>query len=86
MQIPADGLNVLIEFPPKSLDLSNNGDCLSTFPETSGDTLVVKQKPQNSVQNFEQVQNVNQQRIDEGRGRKFLPVPRDSTEASCSIG
>lgn len=43
-QIPADGLNVLIGFPPKPLDLSENNNKLSTTGIVNGDTLIVEQK------------------------------------------
>lgn len=43
-QIPADGLNVLIGFPPKPIDLSANDDKLSTTGISSGDTLIVEEK------------------------------------------
>lgn len=44
-QIPADGLNVLIGFPPKPLDLSINENTLSATGISSGDTLIVEEKP-----------------------------------------
>lgn len=43
-QIPADGLSVLIGFPPKPLDLSDNNNKLSTTGIVNGDTLIVEEK------------------------------------------
>lgn len=43
-RIPADGLNVLIGFPPKPLDLSANGSLLSESGIITGDTLIVEEK------------------------------------------
>lgn len=43
-QIPADGLSVLIGFPPKPLDLSENNSKLSARGILNGDTLIVEQK------------------------------------------
>lgn len=42
--IPAEGLNVLIGFPPKPLDLSANEILLSDTLIRNGDTLIVEEK------------------------------------------
>lgn len=42
--IPADGLNVLIGFPPKPVDLSANENLLSASGIMNGDTLIVEEK------------------------------------------
>lgn len=44
-RIPAEGLNVLIGFPPKPLDLSVNEHTLSTTGIKNGDSLIVEEKP-----------------------------------------
>lgn len=43
-RIPADGLNVLVGFPPKPLDLSANEILLSASGIINGDTLIVEEK------------------------------------------
>lgn len=43
-RIPAEGLNVLIGFPPKPLDLSANEILLSDTGIINGDTLIVEEK------------------------------------------
>lgn len=43
-KIPADGLNVLVGFPPKPLDLSANENLLSSSGIINGDTLIVEEK------------------------------------------
>lgn len=43
-RIPADGLNVLIGFPPKPLDLSANEILISATGIINGDTLIVEEK------------------------------------------
>lgn len=42
--IPPEGLNVLIGFPPKPLDLSANENTLSNTGIINGDTLIVEEK------------------------------------------
>ena len=71
-QIPVDGLSVLIGFPPKPLDLSNNGNSLSATGITNGDTLIVEEKPYNTTvpqepqaQQQQEQPAVNQHQIDE---------------------
>lgn len=44
-RIPAEGLNVLIGFPPKPLDLSATENTLSTTGIKNGDSLIVEEKP-----------------------------------------
>lgn len=44
-RIPAEGLNVLIGFPPKLLDLSANENTLATTGIKNGDSLIVEEKP-----------------------------------------
>lgn len=44
-RIPVEGLNVLIGFPPKPLDLSDNENSLSTTGIKNGDSLIVEEKP-----------------------------------------
>lgn len=43
-RIPVEGLNVLIGFPPKPLDLSDNENSLSTTGIKNGDSLIVEEK------------------------------------------
>lgn len=43
-RIPAEGLNVLIGFPPKPLDLSANENTLSITGIKNGDSLIVEEK------------------------------------------
>lgn len=43
-RIPAEGLNVLVGFPPKPLDLSANEILLSDTGIMNGDTLIVEEK------------------------------------------
>lgn len=43
-RIPAEGLNILIGFPPKPLDLSANEILLSDTGIINGDTLIVEEK------------------------------------------
>lgn len=43
-RIPAEGLNVLVGFPPKPLDLSANEILLSDTGVMNGDTLIVEEK------------------------------------------
>lgn len=44
-RIPAEGLNVLIGFPPKPLDLSATENTLSSTGIKNGDSLIVEEKP-----------------------------------------
>lgn len=43
-RIPTEGLNVLVGFPPKPLDLTANEILLSDTEIRSGDTLIVEEK------------------------------------------
>lgn len=43
-RIPAEGLNVLVGFPPKPLDLSTNENLISASGIINGDTLIVEEK------------------------------------------
>lgn len=43
-RIPAEGLNVLVGFPPKPLDLSSNENSISSSGIINGDTLIVEEK------------------------------------------
>lgn len=43
-RIPAEGLNVLVGFPPKPIDLSANENRLSVTGIINGDTLIVEEK------------------------------------------
>lgn len=63
-RIPADGLNVLVGFPPKPVDLSINENLLSTSGIINGDTLIVEEKsmpdvvPQQHRNNFQLEEDV----------------------------
>lgn len=59
-RIPADGLNVLIGFPPKPLDLTLNSNTLAASGITNGDTLIVEEKVLPDV-----VQTANCRQIEE---------------------
>lgn len=43
-KISSDGLNVLVGFPPKALDLSANENTLAASGVCNGDTLIVEEK------------------------------------------
>lgn len=43
-QIPEALLHILVGFPPKPLDLSKDGDMISSIGIASGDTLIVEEK------------------------------------------
>lgn len=45
-KLPAEGITVLVGFPPKPLDLSANESTISSTGIINGDTLIVEEKTQ----------------------------------------
>lgn len=98
--IPADGLNVLIGFPPKPIDLSVNENTISSTGIKNGDSLIVEEKPLPDVvaaATCHQVKDDSllaqrlaaEEKVDEGQSEGILlkqVVPSDNSCLFTSIG
>lgn len=100
-RIPAEGLNVLVGFPPKPLDLSANENSISASGIINGDTLIVEEKSipdvvpkRNNLQLEEDVILAQQFANEEENASSLTPqgillkqvVPSDNSCLFTSIG